>query len=84
MRLPFVFEEKKMREIIATGKTVELAIEEACRELGVQRDEVNVEVLEVETKRWFRSTPAKVRVMVEEEEAVAPKAEKKPAPAAAE
>lgn len=79
-----------MREIVATGKTVELAIQQACTELGVSRDEVNVEVLEVEVKRLFRSVPAKVRVTVEEEEdmaapapvpaAPAPKAAPVPAP----
>lgn len=66
-----------MKEIIATGKTVEQALETACAELGVSSDEVNYEVLEVPVKKFFKSIPAKIRVTYGEEEVVAPKAEPK-------
>ena len=32
-----------MKEIIATGKTVDLAIEEACQQLGVPREKAEFE-----------------------------------------
>ena len=66
-----------MREIEMTAKTVEEAVEAACRELGVDRDDLGVsyEVLEFPTRKLFKSIPAKVRVTVEEPEAEAPKAE---------
>ncbi len=67
-----------MREIIATGKTVEAATEAACIELGKSRDEVSVEILEMPVKKLFRKTPAKVKVQLLEE--VKPKAEPKPEP----
>ena len=57
-----------MSEIITTAKTVEEAIEEGCRALGVSRDEVTYEIIEVEQRRLFRSTPAKVLVRRREEE----------------
>ena len=41
-----------MQELIATGKTVEEAVESACRELGKARDEVTYEILE-EPKRFL-------------------------------
>ena len=57
-----------MSEIITTGKTVEEAIDEGCRALGVTRDEITYEIIEVEQRRLFRSTPAKVLVRRREEE----------------
>lgn len=70
-----------MREIIATGKTVEEATEAGCRELGLSRDDVSVEILELPVKKLFKNTPAKVRVtsQAEGEELAteAPKAEAK-------
>ena len=51
-----------MAEIIATGKTVDEAVAEGCRQLNVSRDEVSVEVLEMPQKILFFSKPAKVRV----------------------
>lgn len=66
-----------MREIIATGRTVEEATENGCRELGKGRDEVSVEILEMPVKKLFKTLPAKVRVTVDE-------AEPAPAPAVAE
>ena len=77
-----------MREVIATGKTVELATEEACRQLGLEREEVSIEILEMPARRFFKTTPAKVRATadgaeapVEKEKPAAPKqAAKKPEP----
>ncbi|NLL90877.1 MAG: KH domain-containing protein [Ruminococcaceae bacterium] len=56
-----------MQEIIVTGKTVEEAVNKACKALSRSRDEVSVEVLEIEQKKLFRTIPAKVRVFVSEE-----------------
>ena len=74
-----------MREIEMTAKTVEEAVEAACRALGVDRDDLGVsyEVLEFPARRLFKSIPAKVRVTVEEPEAPAAQAAQ-PAPAAPE
>lgn len=72
-----------MREVIATGKTVEEATENGCRELGLNRDEVSVEILEYPMKKLFKSTPAQVKVTADgEDETPAPeqKKEEKPAP----
>lgn len=51
-----------MQELIATGKTVDDAVASACAQLGLSRDAVNVEVLELPKKKLFGSVPAKVRV----------------------
>ena len=51
-----------MAEIITTGKTVDEAVEEACKQLGAARDEITVEILEMPQKILFFSKPAKVRV----------------------
>lgn len=56
-----------MREVIATGKTVEEATENGCKELGLNRDEVSVEILEMPVRKMFKSTPAKVKVTAEGE-----------------
>ncbi len=56
-----------MQELIATGKTVEEAVESACRELGKARDEVTYEIIEEPKKFLFFSSPAKVRVRTVEE-----------------
>ena len=66
-----------MREVIVTGKTVEEATEKACRELGLSREEVSIEILEMPTRKLFKSTPAKVKATADEAEA--PAAEEKPA-----
>ena len=60
----------------ATGKTVDEARAKACALLGVQADDLNVsyEVLEMPQKTGFlglKTTPAKVRVRVEEPDAPA-------------
>lgn len=78
-----------MRRLVMTGKTVDEALAAACAELGVSRDDLNVsyQVLEMPGKTGFlglKTTPAKVEVTVEEEEAPAPAApvvEETPAPA---
>ena len=56
-----------MKEIIATAKTVELAIEKACKELGVTENQVETKVLEMPVKKFLGSTPAKVQVTLKEE-----------------
>ena len=69
----------------ATGKTVDEARAKACALLGVQADDLNVsyEVLEMPQKTGFlglKTTPAKVRVSVEEPDApAAPVVEEKQA-----
>lgn len=58
-----------MREAIATGETVELAKEAACRELGVESYDAEFEILEMPTKKTFGlfgGNPAKVRVFLED------------------
>ncbi|WP_417025099.1 RNA-binding cell elongation regulator Jag/EloR, partial [Candidatus Allofournierella excrementavium] len=67
-----------MREVIVTGKTVEEATEKACLELGLPREEVSIEILEMPTRKLFKTTPAKVKATADEAEA--PAVEEKPAP----
>ena len=55
-----------------TGKTVDEAIAAAAEELGVDKDELDVEILEMPTKRLFGlfgETPAKIRAAVKEKSA---------------
>ena len=68
-----------IREVEATGKTVEEALAAGCAELGVSQDDLNVsyEVVDFPVRKLFRSTPAKVKVTVEEPDVPAPA----PAPA---
>ena len=74
-----------MREFIdVTGKTEEEAISKALAQLGLDRDDVSVEILE-RAKSGFLgigSSPARVRVYhgPEDGEKTAPKAEAKPEP----
>ena len=51
---------------IFTGKTVEEAIEEGLAELGVSRENVEVEILEEGKKKLIGSVPAKVKLTVKE------------------
>ena len=55
------------KEIIMTGRTVDEAVELACKELEVARENVNVEILEMSKKAFFglKVTPAKVKVTFE-------------------
>ena len=69
-----------MRYIDVTGKTEAEAIEKALAQLGLERDDVSVEILE-RAKSGFLgigSSPAKVRVTYDD----GPEAEEVPAPAA--
>jgi spoIIIJ-associated protein len=53
------------RETTATGHTVEEAIAAGCKELGVERDQVDFEILELPTKRLLGllgASEAKVKV----------------------
>ncbi len=57
-----------IREAIATGDTVELAREEACRQLGVETYDAEFEILEMPTKKTFGlfgGSPAKVRAFIQ-------------------
>jgi spoIIIJ-associated protein len=57
------------REAIATGHTVEDAIDTACNTLGVERDKVEFEILELPAKRLLGllgASEAKVKVVFEE------------------
>ncbi len=56
-----------MQEYIATGRTVDEAVETGCTQLGLSRDAVNVEVLELPKKKFFGSSPARVRVTERED-----------------
>ena len=55
------------REVIVYGKTVEDAIKKGLRELGVEAEKAEYEVLENAKKGFlgFGETPAKVKVMCE-------------------
>ncbi len=57
-------------ELEKTGKTVEEAYEAALLELGVSADDLNVsyEIVEMPTRKLFRTIPAKVLVKVEVED----------------
>ncbi|OUP01001.1 hypothetical protein B5F36_13205, partial [Anaerofilum sp. An201] len=68
-----------MREVIATGKTVEEATRNACAQLGLAREEVSIQILEMPVKKLFRSIPARVKATAIGEEA----GEEAPAPAPA-
>ena len=68
-----------MKETIGTGKNVDAAVEAALAELGVGRDNVEIEVLEMPKEKvlgLFGGTDAKVKVTViekEEEETASPR-----------
>ena len=70
-----------MREVIVTGRTVEEAAEEACRQLGLTREEVSIEILEMPASKLFglKKIPAKVKAVAEDlpEEKPVKKTEKK-------
>lgn len=71
-----------MAEIIQTGKTVEIAIAEACDKLGVNREDTIYEIIDLPKKGFLGigSAPAKVKVSIELPEEKETKAKKKPAP----
>ena len=55
-------------ENIYTGKTIEIALEEAEKELGMKKDDFTYEILEYATKGFLGigSKPAKIKVFYEE------------------
>ncbi len=58
-------------EVIAYGATTEEAIDKGCKELGLSRDDVQFEVIELpksKTFGLFGGSPASVRVYVESDE----------------
>jgi len=60
-----------MKEAIGTGKTVEAAVAAALAELGAERDEAQIEVLEMPKEKLFGllgGNEAKVKVTVAEKE----------------
>lgn len=58
------------KEIIVTGKSVEDAIETACRENGLEKDDIRIEILERGKKSLFglKVTPARVKITFESNE----------------
>ncbi|HIY08508.1 MAG TPA: Jag N-terminal domain-containing protein, partial [Firmicutes bacterium] len=56
-----------LKEVIATGKSVDQAIDSGCQELGIARDEAQFEIIDLPRKAFFglKVVPAKVRVYVE-------------------
>ncbi len=76
-----------IREAVAKGATVQEAFANACKELGVETTDAEIEILEEPTKKTFGlfgGKPAKVRAYVEEPDPEPEvKAAYKPAPAAA-
>ncbi len=72
-----------MREVIATGRTVEDATESGCQELGLSRDAVSVEILEMPGKKLFKNIPAKVRITADEPAGAASSSAEKAQPAKA-
>ena len=51
------------QEYIAQGKTIDEAIDEAATQLGIDRDELSIEILETPSKGFlgFGSSPAKIK-----------------------
>ena len=56
-----------MKECTMTAKTVEEAIELACDRIGLPREEVEIEIIDLPKKGFFGigAQPAKVRVYQE-------------------
>ena len=57
------------RDVIATGKTIDEAIENGCAKLGVSADNVTYELIDLPKKKFFglKTIPAKVKVTLTEE-----------------
>lgn len=66
------------KEVIATGKTVDAAIDNGCAELSVERGEIDFEILTMPKKGFLglSQIPAKVRVFIDLPDPPAPAAEK--------
>lgn len=60
-----------IREIIATGRTVDAAIDAGCEQLGLPREEIDFEIIDMPHKGFLglSQTPAKVRIFKEEPDA---------------
>lgn len=73
-----------IKEVIATGKSVEAAIDAGCEQLGFERSDIEFEIIDMPRKGFLglTQTPAKVRVYKELPDPVEPKAEPKPRPVA--
>jgi len=75
-----------MQELIATGSSVDEAVENALAQLGLTRDEIEYEVIDMPQKKLFGTTPARVIVKplversVPEPEPTPPPAPEEPAP----
>lgn len=56
-----------IREVIVTGRTVDTAIDTGCEQLGLSRDEIDFEIIDMPHKGFLglSQTPAKVRVFKE-------------------
>lgn len=56
-----------IKEATATGRTVDVAIEAACEQLGLTREEVEIEIVDLPRKGFLglSQIPAKVRVYIE-------------------
>jgi spoIIIJ-associated protein len=59
-----------IREATATGRTVDAAIEAACEQLGLSREEVEIEIIDLPRRGFLglSQTPAKVRAYMEQPE----------------
>jgi spoIIIJ-associated protein len=70
-----------MKEVIATGRTVDAAIDSGCAELGLERGDVDFEIISMPKKGFLglSQIPAKVRVFVQVPDPK-PALEQKPAP----
>lgn len=57
-----------LKDVIATGKTIDEAVEKACQQLGVSKDKCSIETINEPKKGFlgFGSVEAKVRVTVKE------------------
>ena len=69
------------REVITTGKNIDDAIEAAVAQLGVDRDDVSVEIIDTPSRGFLGlgGSLAKVRVWVGEDDEPAAPAKEKPA-----
>lgn len=56
-----------IKEVIATGRTVDAAIDAGCEQIGIARGEIDFEIIDMPRKGFlgFSQTPAKVRVFKE-------------------
>jgi len=72
-----------IKEVIATGKNVEAAIDAGCEQLGIEREDIEFEIIDMPRKGFLglTSIPAKVRVFIELPDPAPAKAEAEPAPA---